>query len=386
MTRILVTCGETSGDHQASLVVREIKRMEPSCEVIALGGRELEEAGARVDYSIDRFAFMGFSEIIAGLPRILALERRLKRLLGRGGVDLFMPVDYPGFNLRLAGSAKRHHVPVLYFISPQIWAWGGWRVRRMRRLVDLMTVIIPFEKEIYDRAGIPSLFVGHPGVGEIPAPDGPKEAPRVDGEATILLFPGSRPQEVGRMLPVLCGAVRIMQRSLPRARFVLGLAPLIGDGGVQVPADLGGAVEISRNGLELLGEASLAIAASGTVTLQCALSGTPMVVLYRTSRATFCIGKRLVRIPWIAMPNVLAGRRLVPEFIQAAATPEAIASEALSLLGDRIRYRGVSEELLRLRSLLGGPGPRLVAEIALRMAGGERAPEILSTVEGRGRS
>ncbi len=376
-----MTCGETSGDHQASLVVREIKRIEPACEVIALGGRELEEAGARVEYSIDRFAFMGFSEILAGLPRILSLERRLKRLLGGGGVDLFMPVDYPGFNLRLAGSAKRHGVPVLYFISPQVWAWGGWRVRRMRRLVDLMTVIIPFEKEIYDYAGIPSVFVGHPGVEEIPAPDGPKEAPPVDGETTVLLFPGSRPQEVDRMLPVLFGAVRIMRRSLPRVRFVLGLAPLIDGGGVRVPSDLAEAVEISRNGLELLGEASLAIAASGTVTLQCALSGTPMVVLYRTSRATFSIGKRLVRIPWIAMPNVLAGRHLVPEFIQGDATPEAIASEALSILGDRRRYRGISEELLRLRHTLGGPGPRLVAEIALRMAGGEIAGEILSTLE-----
>jgi lipid-A-disaccharide synthase len=382
LTRILLTCGETSGDHQASLVVREIKRLDSGCEVIALGGRELEEAGARVDHSIDRFAFMGFSEIIAGLPRILSLERKLKRLLKRGGVDLLLPVDYPGFNMRLAAAAKRCGVPVLYFISPQIWAWGGWRVRRMRRLIDLIAVIIPFEKEIYDRVGIPVLFVGHPGVSEIPAPDAPKEAPTADAEITILLFPGSRSQEVERMLPVLFGVVRIMKKSIARVRFVLSLAPLIDGTRVDMPFDLDATVEVRRDGLELLEDASLAIAVSGTVTLQCALSGTPMVVLYKTSRATFCIGKRLVTIPWIAMPNVLAGKHLVPEFIQDAATPEAIASEALSIIGDRERYRDLSEELLRLRVLLGGQGPRLVAEIALRMAKGEKAREILATVEG----
>jgi len=362
-------------------VVREIKRLNPESEVLALGGRELEEAGARVDYSIDRFAFMGFAEIIAGLPRILSLERKLKRLLKGGSVDLFLPVDYPGFNLRLAASARRYGVPVLYFISPQIWAWGGWRMRRMRRFIDLMTVIIPFEKEIYDRAGLPALFVGHPGVGEIPAPGTPKEAPPADGEVTVLLFPGSRRQEVERMLPVLFGAARIMRRGIPRIRFVLGLAPLMEGDVIEVPSDLEGIVEVSREGLGLLEDASLAIAASGTVTLQCALSGTPMVVIYKTSRATFSIGKRLVTIPWIAMPNVLAGKHLVPELIQDAATPEAIASEAISILGDPERYRNLSDELLRLRVLLVGRGPRLVAEVALRMAEGEKVQNILSTVE-----
>lgn len=381
MTRILLTCGETSGDHHASLVVREIKRLDPECEVLALGGRELVEAGARVDYSIDRFAFMGFTEILAGLPSILSLERKLKRLLKSGAIDLFLPVDYPGFNLRLASSARRHGVPVLYFISPQIWAWGGWRIGRMRRSIDLMTVILPFEKDIYDRAGIPALFVGHPGIDEIPAPALPKEAPGVDGEPTVLLFPGSRGQEVERMLPILFGVARIMRRSIPRARFVLGLAPLIDAGSIEMPGDLEGAVEIDREGLGLLGDASLAIAASGTVTLQCAMSGTPMVVLYRTSSATFNIGKRLVRIPWIAMPNVLAGKRLVPEFIQDGATPEAIASEAIAILGDAARYRGISEELLELRALLEGRGPGLTAEVALRMAGGEKVENILSRVE-----
>ena len=202
----------------------------------------------------------------------------------------------------------------------------------------------------------------------------------MDGEFTVLLFPGSRNQEVARMLPVLLGAARVIRRSIPRVRFVLGLAPLIDGGLIDIPRDLEGIVEVSREGLGMLDDASLVIAASGTVTLQCALSGTPLVVLYKTSLATFTIGRRLVTIPWIAMPNVLAGKNLVPEFIQDRATPEAIASETLAILGDPERYRNLSEELLRLRLILGGRGARLTAEVALRMAGGEKVEKILSNV------
>lgn len=382
MTRILLTCGETSGDHHASLVVREVKRLDPGSEVIALGGRELEAAGALVAYPIDRFAFMGFSEILSSLPRFVSLERRLRRLLGSGSIELFMPVDYPGLNLRLARAARRCGVPVLYYIGPQVWAWGSWRIGKMKRLIDLMAVILPFEREIYRRAGIPAFFAGHPGIQEIPAPSSPKEAPRRNGTCTILLFPGSRSQEVERMLPVMIGAARILRRSLPGARFVLGLAPLIEDRAVDVPADLAHVFEVTRSALERLSEASIAVAASGTVTLQCAVSGTPTVVIYKTSPMSFFIGKRLVRIPWIAMPNVLARGRIVPELLQGDATPERIASEVLTLIDDGDRFRRMSTELLRLREdLSGGGGPKLVAEVALRMVKGESIGSILSSIE-----
>ena len=251
----------------------------------------------------------------------------------------------------------------------------------MRRSIDLMAVIFPFEKALYDRAGIPAVFVGHPGVEEIPAPPLPKESP-ADGDAfKVLLFPGSRNQEVERMLPTLLDAARFLRKQFSHATFIVGLAPLIETNLVEIPDDLKGVVEISRSGLDLFTEASLAVAASGTVTLQCALSGTPMIVLYKTSRATFCIGRRLVTIPWIAMPNVLAGRKIVPEFLQEKATPEAIASEAIEMLGDPERYRGISSDLLQIRDLLKGRGLRATAEIALRMASGEGVEDILSEME-----
>jgi lipid-A-disaccharide synthase len=319
-----------------------------------------------------RYVLMGFSEVLAGLPRILSLERKIRTLLRRGEIDLFMPVDYPGLNLRLARYAHRHGVPVLYFISPQVWAWGGWRVARMRGSIDRMALILPFEEEIYRRAGIPAIFVGHPLLDEIDPPPEPKEAPAADEPFNVVIFPGSRMQEVRRMLPPLLGAVGRLRERFPRAVFRLGLAPLIDETDVGLPRAMRQYVKPTRDGVAALGDASLVLAVSGTVTLQSAVSGTPTVVCYRTSTFTYLLGRLLVKIPWIAMPNVLARDAIVPELIQKNATAERIAAEAEALLLDGKRYRLVSERLLALRDRLGKPGgARRVAEAALAMGAGK---------------
>ncbi len=381
--RILLTCGETSGDLHAARLVQQIKRLAPDSVVTALGGSELERSGADVRFRIDKYAFMGFAEILKGLPRILSLERRLKRLLKSGEVDLFIPVDYPGFNLRLARFASKVGVPVLYYISPQIWAWGSWRIGRMRKTIDIMAVILPFEEEIYRRAGIPVIFAGHPSLDDIDAPDSPKESPGKGGDCRILLFPGSRPQEVERMLPVMMEGARLIRKAYTGARFTLGLAPLIDEAAISVPADLEPVFEITAGGLDKLGDAHLVIASSGTVTLQCAMSGTPIVVIYKTSPITFTIGKRLVNIPHIAMPNVLAGRKIIPELLQSDANAARIAGEAIDLLKDEDTYRRMSADLLRLReSLYREGGLRLVAEAALRITDGEDGCGIVSSSGG----
>lgn len=380
MTTILLTCGETSGEAHAARLVREIKAREPSCTVRALGGSALAEAGAEIVYPLDRYAVMGFAEIVGKLPSLISLERSLTTLLHSGGIDLFIPVDYPGLNLRLCGHARGSGVPVLYFISPQVWAWGAWRLRRMRRLIDLIAVILPFEVEIYRRAGIPVVFAGHPMLDDIEAPARPKEAPPKEAPFTVALFPGSRRQEFDRMFPVLLEAARLLKKKHPHAVFAVGLAPLMEDEAVQIPAGMRSYCRPTRKGIEELAGASLALAASGTVTLQCALSGTPMVVVYKTSPLTFFIGSLLVRIPWIAMPNVLASRAVIPELVQSKATPTRIAEEASSLLGDPGRYRRVSSELLGLRDgLRGQGGVARVAEIALGMAAGANAAELAAS-------
>jgi lipid-A-disaccharide synthase len=382
LSTILLTCGETSGEHHASLVVSKMRAMDPSCRVVALGGSELEKAGAEIAFPMEQFAFMGFAEVLSGLPRVLSLERKLKSLLKEGGVDLFLPVDYPGLNLRMARYARRVGVPVLYFISPQVWAWGGWRIKKMKKAIDLMALILPFEWEIYRSAGIPAVFVGYMMLEQVEAPPSPKEAPSTNDRFKVLLFPGIRTQEVERILPLILAAAKILKESFPEVVFNLGLAPLIDERSLRIPEDMEPFIEITRDGIGQLGDASLALAASGTVTLQCAISGTPTIVFYKTSPVTYCIGKLLVRIPWIAMPNVLAGKHLVPELIQGGATPERIATVASALLLDRERYRRLSAELLELRTRLEGPGgASRVAEIALRMSKGEGVGEILTSLD-----
>jgi lipid-A-disaccharide synthase len=377
MRTILLTCGETSGEQHAARLVGAIKAIDPSCRVMALGGVALADAGAEIIYPLDRFAVMGFAEVLAKLPRIVALERSLGRLLAREGIDLFIPVDYPGLNLRLSRRAKAAGVPVFYFISPQIWAWGAWRLKRMKRSIDLMAVILPFEVDIYRNAGIPVVFAGHPLLDEIETPDCPKEAPAPGAPFTVILFPGSRRQVFERMFPVFCDAARRIRGRFGSAEFVVGLAPLMGDRAAIVPPDMRAFLRTTREGIGELEKAALALAASGTVTLQCALSGTPAIVSYRTSPISYAIGKSLVKIPWIAMPNVLARRRIVPELIQSEGTPDRIAEEAGSILGDPGRYRAMSADLISLRRTLEGQGGiRRIAEMALRMAEGESAASI----------
>ena len=383
MRTILITCGETSGEQHAARLVRAIKAIDPACRVQALGGEALAEAGAEIVYPLDRFAVMGFAEVLAKLPRIVSLERSLARLLARGGIDLYIPVDYPGLNLRLSRHAKAAGVPVFYFISPQVWAWGAWRLKRMKRSIDLMAVILPFEVDIYRRAGIPVVFAGHPLLDEIGMPGLPKEAPAPGAPFTVILFPGSRRQVFERMFPVFRDAARRIRSRFGNAEFIVGLAPLMGDQAAPVPPDMRAYFRTTRMGVAELEKAALALAASGTVTLQCALSGTPTVVSYRTSPVSYAIGKSLVKIPWIAMPNVLAGREVLPELIQSEGTPERVAAEAESILGDPERYRAMSADLIALRRTLGGQGGiERIAEMALRMAEGESATSIAGTSGG----
>ncbi len=351
MKTVLVTCGETSGDEHAAMLVRELLA-SGECRVLAMGGKKLQEAGAEVLFPIDEFAFMGFFEIIRHLPGVISLVGKIKRLLGSGDIDLFIPVDYPGMNLKLARHARACGVPVLYYISPQVWAWGGWRTAKIAKCVDLMAVILPFEEDFYREAGIPVYYAGHPMLDTIPAPKDPKSLPADGSTLKILILPGSRRQEVERMLPPMLGAASLIAEKIPSSRFTLGVAPMISLDEETLPADLDGRIDISKDAVSELGSADLVIAASGTVTLQAAISGTPLIVVYKTSPITFLLGKSLVRIPHIAMPNVLAGEKIVPELLQREVESKKISEEALAILEDADTYRTMSERLLSLRHML----------------------------------
>ncbi len=361
---ILVVCGETSGDQHAANLVRELRKRIPDCTILALGGDRVKSAGARLIHHIDEYSIMGFSGVLTNLPKFAKLERALKRVLA-DGVDLFIPVDYPGLNLRLAAYARKLGVPVLYYISPQVWAWGRGRVNKLAKSVNYMAVILPFEEKIYRDKGIPVEFVGHPFVEDHELP-----IPQDQGKrAGVGLLPGSRAQEVRRILPVLLKTAERIRRERPEERFTIGVSP-------SVPLALYHTIlarhrveaRLEPNTLDVMASSRLLLVASGTATLQGALFRTPLIIVYRLSLINYLIARMLVKITHIGLVNIILGEEICPEFVQVEARPESIAEEALSLLGNRAQCERMISRFDALRSVLsGGGGCRRVAEISQQL-------------------
>ncbi len=360
-TTILLCCGELSGDQHASVLIREIRRRLPQARILALGGDQCLEAGAEVLFHINNYSVLGFSGVITGLGKFMRLERRLKKIL-REGVDLFIPVDYPGLNLRLAAAAEAMGIPVLYYISPQVWAWGQGRLDKIKRVVDRMAVILPFEEEIYRQRGIPVEYVGHPFVVDHRLPP-PEPEPRRTG---VGLLPGSRIQEVRRILPALLEAAVYIDRKRPGEQFVIGRNPAVPRPVYQREIERSGLeVGIDDDAVGVMGRSRALLVASGTATLQAALLETPLVIVYRVSPLNYFLARRLVQVDTIGLVNIILGEKLCAEFIQDDARPERIGEEALALIESGARREGMIERFKTLKTMLaGGGGCRRVAEIA----------------------
>jgi lipid-A-disaccharide synthase len=361
---ILITCGETSGDHHAAKLVTELYRKIPNARIIALGGDRVREAGAELIHHVDDYAVIGVSAVLTNLPKFAKLERSLKRTLARG-VDLFIPVDYPGLNLRLAEYAKKLEIPVLYYISPQVWAWGEGRVDRMAKSVDYMAVILPFEEEIYRDRGIPVEFVGHPLVEDHPLPLPDDQGERIG----IGLLPGSRPQEVRRILPVLLETAKRIKQVRPQERFTIGVSPSVPEAVYRrLLEEHSIEAELSNDTKAVMRGSSLLLVASGTATLEGALFETPLIVVYRLSMFNYLIARRVVKISHIGLVNIILGEEICPEFIQVDAKPESIAERAISILDDPAARDTMVSKFSTLRSILTGAGGcRRVAEISEKL-------------------
>jgi lipid-A-disaccharide synthase len=353
-----------SGDIHAAQVVRRLKQRLPDARILAFGGDRCKEAGAELLFHYDDYAVLGITGVLAGLPRFLRLERALKARLDHG-IDVFIPVDYPGLNLRLASHARDCGVPVLYYISPQVWAWGRGRLDKIARVVDRMAVILPFEVELYQNRGVPVEFVGHPFVVDHELPE-PLPADARDG---VGLLPGSRLQEVKRILPAMVDSAMRMREADPGLEFAVGRSPdvpeslyreLVERAGIDATVD-GDAVGVMRR-------SRLLLVASGTATLQGALMRTPLVILYKASPLNYFLGRRLIKIPNIGLVNVILGEAVCPEFIQNGAVPERIVPAALELLEDGERRRHMLGRFEQLTHILsGGGGCERVAEIACEL-------------------
>jgi lipid-A-disaccharide synthase len=361
----MISCGEPSGDLYAGALARELLQIDPSTVITGFGSERLRGAGAALVADFQGLSVTGLLEVARVLPRTYAIYRRLLAHAEATRPDVFVAVDFPDFNFRLAHAMRRLGVPVVYYISPQLWAWRPGRMKTMQRIADRVLVIFPFEEEIYRRAGVAVEWVGHPLLDVAHAPqrrDSFLAGLGLDpAKPVVALLPGSRLNEVRAILPGLLDAARIIHRRSPATQFVLARAPhLTDDLFTGLFTGLDGetpAIALLENATDdVLAAADVALLASGTVTVQAALRECPMVVVYRLSPLTYRLGRPFVQVSTFAMANLVAGHQVVPELMQDDFTPDAVASHALALLEDPRRADAMRAELRNVRAKLGTPG------------------------------
>jgi lipid-A-disaccharide synthase len=375
----MLSCAEASGDLYAGALTRELRAIDPSIEVAGLGGPQFAAAGGRLLADYRGIAVTGLTEALAKIPQSLATLRRLLEFARTQRPDALVVIDSPDFNFRLAPRVKRLGIPVVYYISPQIWAWRKGRLNTIRRFADRVLVIFPFEEAIYRQGRVPVEFVGHPLV-ELTRVTAPRAA-FLSGHGlsplapTVALLPGSRHNEVARILPDLIAAAPLVRAQVPDAQFVVARAPHLDDHLFAGAGRVGACAVVSGDADTVLAAADVAITASGTATVQTALHDRPMVIVYRLSPLTYQLGRRLVSVRAIGMVNLIAGETVVPELIQDALTPESVAREVVSMLTDPERAARIRAALARVRTKLGGPGAsRRAAEAILKVANSTRMP------------
>jgi len=372
----MIIAGEASGDLHGSKVVSAMSAEHDALFFCGIGGDALRAAGVRILVDAAELAVVGITEVFANAKKLLGGMGAARQALRTLRPELLILIDFPDFNLRVARAAKKLGIPVLYYISPQVWAWRQGRVRKMRNLVDHMAVILPFEAAFYEKAGIPVTFVGHPLLDTALDPAEPADDEEDRRWPVIGLLPGSRSGEINRHLPVMLKAAGILSRHVPGVRFVLSAAPTA-DAEIisRMVEDLAGGIDIiTETGHvgRVFERVSIVIAVSGTVTLEAAIAGIPMVVIYRVSLLTGLLARALIRVKHVCLANLIADRRIVPELLQRHASPEAIADKATDIVLDEAKRRKMAADLLGIRKQLGGSGAsERVARIALGMLKGE---------------
>lgn len=360
--KILIVAGEASGDLHAAGLIKELTKVDSEIEIFGIGGSKMEKSGVELIYDLNRFSLMGFSEV---LKRINFFRRMMKTLVScaeQRSPDLAILVDYPGFNLRIAEKLRKRNIPILYYISPQIWAWGGGRLKKIKRVVDRILVLFPFEEKIYQDAGVDVEFIGHP-LLDLVRPTLTREEYRRRmnlGKNDILLglLPGSRPQELEQILPTMLQTSVLLEKSLKNLRVAVSLASTVNQDLLQSIVNrlkLEARVEKDLT-YDLMHWADLLLVTSGTATLESAIAGTPLLILYKTSFLNWVLARSLIRISHIGLVNVVAGRKIVPEFIQYQAKPELIAAEAIDILNDKKKYEEIKTGLNKVKHRLGDRG------------------------------
>lgn len=371
---IMIAAGEASGDLHGANLVRELLMLDPNIMLFGMGGDMMKEAGVNISYHVRDMAIVGIFEVINKLPLIRRAMNDLTGLMDKIKPDTIILIDYPDFNLRLAKRARKRGIKVIYYISPQVWAWRKGRVKTIAKVVDKMLVVFPFEVQIYRDAGVDVEFVGHPLMDSVPAKFD-RDKVRLSlgfrtSEIVIGLLPGSRKREVESLLPEMLRAARLISEKVEGVKFAIPVANTLDVDfikGFTSNADIDLHI-FKGNTYDVMAAADLILIASGTATLEAAIVGTPMVMTYRMAPLTYLIGRMLVNLEFGSLPNIIAGKGIIPELVQVDATGERMAEECLRLLCENKRIEKMREDLQKVKETLGGPGAsKRAAEIVLKV-------------------
>jgi lipid-A-disaccharide synthase len=358
---ILIIAGEASGDLHGSALISELKKLDPSVMVYGIGGEKMKNAGMNILYPIDRLAFLGFAEVLKHLPFIKKVQREILRLVEEKNIKNAVLIDYPGFNLSIAKKLKKSGLNIYYYISPQIWAWGAGRIKKIKSLINKMIVVFPFEEELYKKNNVNVEYVGHPLVERIIEYNLLSRSEFYNkfdldiSKDILLILPGSRKNEITHIFPPAIGAASKLAGEF-NLQIIVACSDNIDTDVFSIP---GAAVKykiIKGFNYDLMNLARIGIIKSGTSTLEAGLFSLPMVIVYKTSMLTYLIGKNLIKLDSIGMANIIAGEKVVPELIQNSANEQNIYLECRNILADENLYSSVKKRLARLKEKLGNPG------------------------------
>jgi len=370
--RVMIIAGEASGDLHGSNLVRAMRKRDTALFFFGIGGPALKNEGVNILVDASDLAVVGITEVFNKITSILKGMSIAKKALKKLRPDLLILIDLPDFNLRLAPTAKKLGIPVLYYICPQVWAWRSGRIKKMRKLADHLAVILPFEEEFYKAYDMPVTFVGHPLLdNNLFIQDDTLEMP-ADDTLVIGFLPGSRDREISRHLPVMLDAALILFKKLDSVKFIISLAPGIEREYMEkIIENHGGDADfeiVTGGAKHMFKRSELVVAVSGTVTLETAIFGMPTVVIYKVSPISYWLGRAMIRVEHIGLANLIAGKKIVPELLQEKASPIKIADTVFELLSDASGLEEMRRELLSVKDALGGSGAsERVADIALGM-------------------
>jgi len=365
--KLFIIAGEPSADLHGSNLIKSILEKYPDTQFIGMGGELMKSAGAKLYYDIGKISVIGFVEVIKKLPLYRKIFKNLRAKLDTEKPDAVILIDYPGFNINFAKEAKKRNLAVIYYISPQIWAWHKSRIKTIKKVVDKMLVLFEFEKDLYKQYSIDAVFTGHPLVDVVkttmPKQDAIKHFGFKPNRKIIALLPGSRKTEVKKVLPIMLKSVEIIAKKLPETQFMLIKSPIIdkkfyeGFVGAYCNTPLQLSVKIiDDNRYDAVACADFALVASGTATLETAILGIPMALVYKVSFLTWLIARILIRIPYIGLVNVIAAEKIIPEFIQFGADPEKITTECITMLQSPINISKMKTALANVKEKLGPSG------------------------------